>query len=176
MNKNAKKHIYRLTFAALMTAMSVVIGIVCKNFFTYLVYYRLTFENMPIILAGYILGPVYGALVALCADAISCICSTNPALNPIISIGAMVVGFTSGLVPRIVKKDNLAVLAVTVMLAHIFGQVIIKSVGKMMYFGMPWYGIFIGFGLSVIAGAVEFILIKILIKNKILKGELNKLL
>jgi ECF transporter S component (folate family) len=176
MVKNRKKQIYRLTFAAMMVAMSVVIGIVCKNFFTFLVYYRLTFENLPIILAGYILGPVYGGAVALCADTISCLCSTNPSLNPVISLGAIAVGVISGLVPRLAKKDNAPVLVITVSLAHLIGQVAIKSVGKMIYFGMPWQGIFIGIGFSAIAGALEYFLIRTLTKNRIFKKELDKLL
>ena len=34
-----------LTTAALLAALSAVIGIVCKNLFTFNIYYRLTFEG-----------------------------------------------------------------------------------------------------------------------------------
>jgi uncharacterized membrane protein len=37
-----------LTIAAMLTAISVVIGIVCKNFLTFNIYYRITFENLPV--------------------------------------------------------------------------------------------------------------------------------
>ena len=35
----------------------------------------------------------------------------------------------------------------------------------MIYFGMPWIGIFIGLGCSVLACAVEVIIIRTLMKN-----------
>ena len=176
MNKNRKKHIYRITFASLMIAMSVAIGIFCKSFFTYLIYYRLTFENLPIILAGYVLGPVYGAVIAFSADAISCLCSPNPALNPVISLGAVLVGIISGTIPKILKKQSAFVLALSVLISHLVGQVIVKSIGKIIYFGMPWYGIFVGMILSIAAGTVEFILIRTVLRIKSIKKELNKLL
>ena len=60
-----------VTTVAMLTALSVIIGIVCKNFFTFNVYYRVTFENLPIILAGIAFGPFYGAACGICADIVS---------------------------------------------------------------------------------------------------------
>lgn len=169
-NKIMKKEIRRLTFSALMIAMSVVIGIICKNYFTYLIYYRFTLENLPIILAAYLLGPVYGAGVAFCADAISCLMSTNPALNPIISLGAVTVGVLAGVMPIIFKKRSTLVLSLSVISAHLAGQVIIKSIAKMIYFDMPRIGILVGLAISAIAGCIEFFTIRMILKNKALKG------
>lgn len=172
-----KQHITikRLTFAALMCAMSIVIGIICKNLLTYAVYYRITFENMPIILAAFLLGPVYGVFVGVGADIISCLCSTNPAVNPIITLGAASVGLISGIIPMIFRKRNTFTLALSVSLSHVIGQVAIKSVAKILYFGMPKIGILIGLGFSVFAGSVEFILIRLILKNQALKKQLDKL-
>ena len=100
----------------------------------------------------------------------------NVEAQAVISLGAIAVGVISGLVPRLAKKDNAPVLVITVSLAHLIGQVAIKSVGKMIYFGMPWQGIFIGIGFSAIAGALEYFLIRTLTKNRIFKKELDKLL
>ena len=45
------KNIRSLTLAAMLTAVSVVIGIVCKNFMNFgSGLFRVTFENLPIIL------------------------------------------------------------------------------------------------------------------------------
>ena len=46
------KNVRALTLAAMLTAMSVVIGILCKNFLTFNIYYRITFENLPVIFAA----------------------------------------------------------------------------------------------------------------------------
>lgn len=155
-----------LTSAALLAALSAVIGIVCKNLFTFNVYYRITFENLPVILAGLLYGPVTGALVGVCADAVSCLMSTNPALNPIISLGAAAVGLLSGFAPKLIPRGIRWQTAVAVVLSHLVGQVAIKSVGKILYFDMPWQGIFIGLAFSVFIGAVEFFILCWLRANK----------
>ena len=144
-----------LTTAAMLTALSAVIGILCKNYFTFNVYYRVTFENMPVILAGIVFGPGIGAAVGAIADMISCISSTNPNLNPIITLGAAAVGASAGFIPYIINKKGALQTALAVGIAHLVGQVGIKSVGKIIYFAMPWQGIFIGLAISAVVGAVE---------------------
>lgn len=167
MQKNKGRMATRvLTTAALLAALSAVIGIVCKNLFTFNIYYRLTFENAPIILAGLLYGPVVGAMVGICADAVSCLMSPNPALNPIISLGAASVGLISGLIPKIIRRGVKVQTATAVVLAHLIGQVGIKSIAKMIYFGMPWQGIFLGLGFSVVVGIMECLLLCWMRSNK----------
>lgn len=155
-----------LTISAMLTAMSVVIGILCKNFLTWNIYYRFTLENLPVFFAGIAFGPFAGAAVGLCADIISCLCSANPAVNPIISVGALAVGFLGGFVSHHIsfKSDDLRI-ALSVAAGHLIGQVGIKSVGKIVMYGMPWYGIFLGLGFSAVAGAIEFFALRTLFKN-----------
>jgi len=154
--KRKKNTVKVLTAAAMMAAISAVIGIFCKNFFTFNIYYRVTFENMPVILSGLLFGPATGAAVGAVADVVSCLCSTNPNLNPIITLGAASVGVVSGFIPYIIRKKSAFQTAAAVALAHLVGQVGIKSLGKMLYFAMPWQGIFIGLAISVLVGAFEF--------------------
>lgn len=161
----------------MMTALSAVIGIVCKNFFTWNVYYRITFENLPVIFTGFCFGPIWGAAVGFAADAVSCLASKNPALNPLISLGAITVGLCSGLMPLILrgKKRNVK-LAFSVASAHLFGQVLIKSIGKILFFEMPTIGILLGLAFSVVIGTVEFFLLQNLLNNKELNGFLKNLI
>ncbi len=163
-----------LTLSAMLAAMSVVIGIVCKNFLTY-IYYRITFENLPVIFAGILFGPFVGAVVGVCADAVSCLASSNPSINPVISLGALLVGFTSGLVSHHISfKSETARLVASVAMAHLIGQVIVKSIGKMLWYGMPWWGAFIGLGISAFVGTLEFFAIRLLLDNPGIKKELDK--
>lgn len=155
-----------ITLLAMLTAVSVVIGILCKNLFTVAVYYRFTLENLGILFAGIFFGPGAGVLVGVAVDAISCLLSTNPAVNPVIMLGAVTVGAVSGITAKyIVKKEGLRQYIVSAAAAHLLGQVIIKSIGKMIYFGMPWYGIVIGLVCSAAACAVEVTVIQLLMKN-----------
>ncbi len=166
MSKNKNYAVY-ITALAMLTAVSVVIGIVCKNLFTVGVYYRFTLENLGVIFAGVFLGPAAGAVVALATDTISCLLSSNPMINPIISVGAVAVGFISGAVIKYIYRGRTSTVTVSVSagLAHLFGQVLVKSIGKMVYYGMPWYGIFIGLILSIAACTLEVIIIRILSNN-----------
>ena len=163
-----------LTLTAMLIAMSVVIGILCKNWLTWNIYYRFTLENLPIFFAAVAFGPFIGAAAGVLADLVSCLCSTNPAVNPIISLGALAVGFVAGLVSHHISfKSDTARIVCAVALGHIVGQVGIKSVGKILWYGMPWFGIFIGLGFSVVAGAIEVFALKSLFANKGIQNSLK---
>lgn len=157
-----------LTAAAMLSALGAVVGIVCKNLFTFNVYYRVTFENAPVILAGLLYGPAVGAAVGVCTDTVSCLLSGG-GLNPMISVGAAAVGVLAGVAPYIIRKNGTSQTALAVASAHLVGQVAVKSVGKMLYFAMPWQGIFVGLGISVCVGIAEFLLIGRLLSVKGLK-------
>ncbi len=163
-----------LTLTAMMIAMSVVIGILCKNFLTWNIYYRFTLENLPIFFVAIAFGPFIGAAAGVLADLVSCLCSTNPAVNPIISLGALMVGFMAGLVSHHTNfKNENARIILSVAIGHLIGQVGIKSVGKILWYGMPWYGVFLGLGFSVLAGAVEVFILRRLLKNKSIQSSLR---
>ncbi len=123
---------------ALLVAFSVVIGWVCKTYLTFGAI-RITFENIPIILSGLLFGPWIGALVGIMADAVSCITSPNPALNPIISTGAALIGIIPGIISRcFIKKHRTACVFASVFISHMLGSMLIKSIGLHVFWG---YGI-----------------------------------
>lgn len=155
-----------ITICAMLIAMGVVIGILCKNFLTFSIYYRFTLENLPVFFAAIAFGPFAGAAVGICEDVISCLCSSNPVVNPIITVGAMAVGLFSGFISHHIsfKNDNLRI-GLSVLVGHLVGQVAIKSIAKILMFGMPWWGTFIGLGFSIVAGTIEFIALRLLFRN-----------
>ncbi len=165
-NGSSRLKLRVLTTAAMLAAVSVVVGITCKNFLTFNVYYRITFENFPIIIAGLLFGPAVGGMVGVAADIVSCLCSTNPALNPLITLGAATVGIISGIAPIIFRTRGKRQVAFAVALSHIIGQVAIKSVAKILWFGMPWVGIFIGIAVSAAVGVIEYFLIDYILNRR----------
>ena len=131
------KNVHILVYAAMLSAISVVIGIFCKNFLNFgNGLFRITFENFPIILSGIAFGPVVGACVGAVSDIVSFMLSTQSfAISPIVTLGAASVGAISGLMSRyVIKRDGNLKVLLSVLSAHLVGSVVIKSVGLFMYY------------------------------------------
>jgi ECF transporter S component (folate family) len=139
MKNKAFKSVRILTLAAMLTALSVVIGIVCKSFLNFGGgLFRITFENLPIILSGILMGPVVGGIVGAASDLISYLLS--PQIFPpnlIVTAGAVAVGVASGAMYRILGKSGESVkIALSGGVAHALGSMIIKPIGLYQFYGL----------------------------------------
>ena len=81
-----------ISICAILAAFSIILGKylainVGENF-------RFSMENLPILLAGLYLGPLAGAIVGAVADLVGCLL-VGYAINPIITLGAVSIGFIS---------------------------------------------------------------------------------
>ena len=85
-----------LCFAAICAAMSLVLGKFLQIPNPFQSFIRISFENLPVLLAGITLGPLAGALVGGVADLLGCLLY-GYAINPVVLLGAVSVGFVSGL-------------------------------------------------------------------------------
>ena len=118
-----------LCLAGLLAALSLILGkfLQIPTPFSQLV--RISFENLPVILAGVVLGPLAGAMTGAVADLVGCLLY-GYAINPLIMVGAAVVGFIAGLCAWTFSGTRLSLrLAISVVTAHVFGSVLIKSLG-----------------------------------------------
>ena len=125
-----------LTLMAMLVAMSVVIGIFCKSVLDFGGIFRITFENLPIILSGIVFGPITGGIVGLSSDIISYLLSGQAyPLNPVVTIGAAAVGAMSGLMAKyVVKRRGYLQIAICELSAHIIGSMIIKPIGLFAFY------------------------------------------
>ena len=161
-----KSSVKRLTTTAMLVSISVVIGYFCK---TYLNFgeglFRLTFENLPIIMSGIIMGPVTGGIVGFLSDMVSYFLSpqTYPP-NLIVTLGATVVGVLSGVVPKFVikKRGRLQIIA-SGALAHIVGSMIIKPIGLFQFY--QWL-VLVRIPLYLIIAPIEIFLICVLLNRR----------
>lgn len=169
-----------LCFSALLCAAAVVIAYLCKAL-TIGNSIRITFENLPIILCGYAFGPIAGLLCGACADFLNTAVSQYGlgGLNPILTAGAAVVGLCAGLMPRILPRrtnDSLR-LCLSVLCAHVMGNMIVKSLGLYIYYRTPLAVLAIRVPLYLTIAAVEFLLLGLLLRSrgirKALGGYLN---
>ena len=169
-----KKRLNTLTLAAMLTAMSVVIGIFCKNFLNFGGgLFRITFENLPIILSGILFGPVIGAVVGVATDMVSYFLSAQVyPPNLIVTLGAATVGLLSGTVSRwIIKKRGYAQIILSGIVAHLAGSVVIKSIGLYQFYGVA---ILWRIPLYIFIISIELLLLCLLYKNASFRKLLEK--
>ena len=168
--KNGLRNVKVLTTAAMLGALSVVIGIFCKNFRKFgNGLFRVTFENFPIILSGILFGPAVGAAVGIVSDMVSYFLSTQSfAISPIVTLGAALVGAVSGLVSNyIIKKRGTLRVVISTLAAHIVGSLIVKTFGIYAYYSMS-YGVLLLYRIPTYAAivAVESFFLCLIFKHK----------
>lgn len=159
----------RLTVAAMLAAISIVVGMICKNYLNFDGgLFRITFENLPIIAAGIILGPAAGGAVGLCADVVSyCLSTQSFAISPIVTLGAVAVGVCSGVMARyVVRRQGVWQVILAGGVAHIVGSMIIKTVGLFSYYG---WAVLVRIPLYIVIATVEIALLCAVLKNPAIK-------
>ena len=165
MSKNGKKMpLDRLVICAFLVALS----IVCGKFLAIPVgeILRFSFENLPILFAGLVFGPIVGALVGVSADLLGCILR-GYAINPWVTLGALLIGLLAGVVSWVLRRCPLGWrVALTVAVAHGIGSVAVKTIGLVAYYNFPLWELMVWRLLNyVIVGAVEALLLYGLLRH-----------
>ena len=170
-----KAALKRLVLGAMLAAMSVVIGMFCKSFLNFGGgLWRVTFENLPIILAGVFLGPVTGGMVGIVSDLTSYLLS--PQIYPpnlIVTAGACAVGLVSGLMARFVIRERSAKqISLSASAAHIVGSMIIKPIGLYQFY--QW-AVLVRIPLYMVIAPLEIFLLCMLWKQKSFRKLFEKM-
>ena len=166
MSKNRKRMpLYRLVLCAFLVALS----IVCGKFLQIPVgeMLRFSFENLPILFAGLVFGPVAGVMVGVCADLIGCL-AVGYAINPLITLGAAVIGLIAGVGGVVLRRlPTTWQVVLTVAVAHLIGSVIIKTFGLSQYYAMPFL-VLMGWRAVnyAVVGAAEVAALCVLVRHK----------
>ena len=166
MSNKRKNSITMVTTAAMMTAISVVIGIFCKTYLNFgMGLFRVTFENLPIIITGIIYGPIVGAIVGAASDLVSYLFSAQAyPPNLIVTLGAMTVGIVAGTVSKfIVRKKGNSQIIISGAFAHIVGSMIIKPIGLYQFYGIL---VLWRIPLYLIIAPIEIFVICVLLKRR----------
>lgn len=160
-----------LVIASLLCVVSVLLGKLPAIDISTVI--RISFENVPIIFAGWFLGAPVGALVGIVVDLLGCLLK-GYAINPVITLGAALVGACAYLPKLFLKKNVTLSLAFSVLLSHLIGNVIIKTIGlywwyeamrPILIFRLPTYAII---------AVCEFVILFFVIKNKQIQKMLNE--
>lgn len=174
MQKTQKKRMPLKIMAA--SSLLVAISIICGKYLAISggEVLRFSFENLPIMMASILFGPVAGVAVGVVADLVGCFL-VGYTINPLVTLGAVAIGFLSGLVWRASRAMPFALrVAVTVFAAHLVGSVGIKTFGLAAYYAFPLWQLMLWRLLNyVLVGAVEGTLLFILLKNKMLMKQFS---
>ena len=140
---------------------------------------RFSLENLPIIFAGIAFGPLAGVLVAVAADLIGCVL-VGFAVNPLVTVGAAVIGAVSGFAPILLKRyteiSGTPLVIITVVLSHLCGSVNIKTLGLAMFYDMPIFILMLWRLLNyAIVSAAEALLLCILLKRDGVRRQIEKI-
>lgn len=168
------KSVRYLTLAAMLTAVSVVIGIVCKSFLNFGGgLFRVTFENLPIILSGIIMGPTVGGMVGAASDLVSYMLS--PQIYPpnlIVTAGATAVGIISGLFAKYLftERGNRQIIF-SAGIAHAIGSMVIKPIGLYQFYGIL---VLWRIPLYLVIAPVEILVLCFIFKRKSLRRLFDK--
>ena len=161
-----------LIITALLIAMSIVFG---KLLAFNIGPLRISFENLPILMAGILFGPAIGLVAGVGADVIGCIL-VGYSINPVITLGAALIGLVSGLIYHLPVIRNMdARLIAAVFAAHIAGSMITKSIGLMIFMGytLPQVGLRIPLYIGI--GMAESAVLFALMRNKAFTRELERI-
>ncbi len=170
----------RLCFAAILAAMSLVLGKFLQIPHPFQEFIRISFENLPVLLAGVSMGPIVGAFVGAVADLLGCVLY-GYSINPIVTLGAASVGLVSGFLARyVVKKSLLAKVMVSVSLAHLVGSVLIKSAGLAAWYLAKYefgYLEFLGWRFLnyIIIGVAECLVLYLLLRNRAFAKQIKEM-
>lgn len=159
MNKFTPKLLVRI---ALLSAISLILG----KFLSFKLepWGRISFENLTVLLCGYLYGPTAGALCGAVGDLVGCL-AYGYSINPIITLGAASVGAMAGLfgMHGVMQKPRLWLSVVS---GHALGSLVIKSIGIYVFYATPLPTLVLRIPIYFVTGALEFGIVYLLLKNK----------
>ena len=173
-----------MCLAALLAAMSLILGKFLQIPTPFSQIVRISFENLPLLLAGMYLGPIAGMLTAVVADLLGCVLY-GYAINIGVTAGAGAIGLVAGLVSMIVsmlapKLPLLARLSLVGGLSHLVGSVLLKTAAL-----AAWYlsSYDIGYGEMMlwralnylIIGALEVVILYVLLRHRGFARQLERM-
>ena len=138
-NKTSQKRLSGNLQLLAVSAFLAALSIVCGKYLAFSVgnVLRFSFENLPILLAGIMFGPVVGGVVGAATDIISYFLSGQAyPINILVTLGATLIGVISGFLSRYAfKNKGYARIIIPSALAHVIGSMIIKPIGLFAFYG-----------------------------------------
>ena len=164
-----------LALMAILAAMSMVLGKLLQISIGNSI--RISFENLPLIFAGFLFGPIGGGVVALVEDTVGSLIAFGE-INPIVTAGAVTIGGLSGALSRLffrgdLRRVSIVGCAVSVVIPHIVGSMVIKSVGLYVFYHTAVPVLLVRVPVYLVISAAESIIIWTLLQSNAVKSSLR---
>jgi ECF transporter S component (folate family) len=169
-----------LCVCAMLAAMSLILGkfLQIPNPFQEVI--RISFENLPVIMAGVAFGPIMGLMTGVVADLLGCL-MYGYTINPIITLGAGAAGLAAGVVASwLLRRFSVFRVIAATVAAHLLGSVLIKSLGL-----AAWYLSSYQMGLweliawrlltYAIVGTAECVILCLLFRRRAFTSQLERM-
>lgn len=169
MSKNKKISTKMLVTLGLLTAVSIVLTRFCVIYLTETL--RISFGNIPIIMAGIIFGPVAGALTGLAADLVGAVFLSGLGWYPPLTLTAIVMGIIPGLMRRLVvnKLSFPRTVSITV-LSNLIGTIIWSTLCLHWMYSSPFLALLpVRLPFYICIAVMEAIIIFVLFKTGFFK-------
>ena len=167
------KNLRALIMTAILAAMSIVLG----KFLQIPIgdSFRISLENLPLILASLMFGPVFGGACGIVADLLGCVLR-GYAIIPLITVASCIMGIIPGLLTRYVFRDTGTLyVMVSGFTSHVICSMIIKTIALHMAYGMPYATLFpTRFLIYTVIGLAESYICSLLIKRNFIKKNVMR--
>ena len=135
-----KKQVFNtksLVAASLLSAVSIILSRFCVIYFTDSL--RLSFGNIPILITGFLFGPVAGALVGAVTDILGSALFSGFGWYPPLTVTPVLIGLTAGLFRPLVMKNRrfLPILGST-LTANGLGTILWSTFALSRLYGTPF--------------------------------------
>lgn len=161
----------RLVLLALFIALQIVLSKLLRIQLTPSV--RLSFDSVPILLAGIWFGPIAGGIVGAMGDFLGTM--IFDAWYPLLTVSFFLIGFVSGLLSLIVKnKHPLLRMAFIIIPAELIGSYFFKSFALSLLLGKYFTGLLALRALPVLAVMLIDIMFVTLLDNKLHQKVLSE--
>ncbi len=165
------KKLRALIITAIFAAMSIVLGKFLQIPIGDSI--RISFENLPIMLASFMFGPIYGGACGLVADLLGCVLR-GYSIIPLITVAAFLMGVIPGTLTRYVfRKDKTPYVIISGMISHVVCSMAIKTFALHTVYGMA-YEVLIPSRTLIytVTGIVESYLCVLLMKNRVIRKNM----
>ncbi len=157
-------HVRKLAFAAIFVALAFVFGLLSITVSNA----QFGITELPLMLSGFVLGPVYGALVGGVKDVVTMITRGYP--PSLFTLAPIILGLIPGLFLVIFGKKRLyesTVLIATCVYLTTLTRTVITSFALHYVIGLEWEAVYLGLpmrlGALVVEGVVYTMVLKILL-------------